>query len=80
MARISWNVLASAISFIVPALAKKRTGDLTSSSAKPISRTRVGSVKKAAKRATPSTEVVPVEGIKALDIYTVLWTMPREDL
>jgi hypothetical protein len=23
---------------------------------------------------------VPVEGIKALGIYTALWTMPREDL
>jgi hypothetical protein len=73
-------VLAAAIPFIVPVLAKKRTGNLTNSSAKPISRTRVGSVKKVAKRATPSTEVVPVEGIKALDTYTALWTISREDL
>jgi hypothetical protein len=29
MARISWNVLAAATPFIVPALAKKRTGNLT---------------------------------------------------
>jgi hypothetical protein len=74
-------VLAAALPFIVPKPAKKRSGNLTSSSAKPInSHTPVGSVKKAAKRATPSIEVAPVEAMKALDIYAALWTMPRKYL
>ena len=61
--------------FIVPKPARKRSGNLTSSrSAKPISHTHVASVKKAAKRATPSIEVVLVEATKALDIYNAFWT------
>jgi hypothetical protein len=67
-ARISFNVLAAAIPFTVPKPAKKRDGDLTSSSAKPISHTPVGSVKTPAKQATPSIAAVHVEVIKALDI------------
>jgi hypothetical protein len=74
-------VLAAATPFIVPALAKKQRLEISQTRMQSlVSRTHVGSVKKAAKRATPSTEVVPVEAIKALDIYTALWTMPREDL
>jgi hypothetical protein len=68
-ARISFNVLAAAIlPFTAPKPAKKKNGDLTSSSAKPISHTPVGSVKTPVKRATPSIAAVPVEAIKALDI------------
>jgi hypothetical protein len=80
MARIFWNVLAAAIPFIVPTPAKKKAGNLTSSIAKPISHTRVGYVKKAAKRTTLCIEAAPVEAIKASDIYIALWTMPRNDL
>ena len=72
-------MLAAAIPSIVPKPAKERAGNLTSSSAKPINHTLVGSVKKVATRATPSIEAAPVEAIKALDIYTASWTMPRND-